>query len=110
MINYWHSILIIVVVAIVTMAIRFLPFILFPENKEVPGYLLYLSKVLPAAVMGMLVVYCFRNTEIIEAPHGIPEMIASAIVIASYIWKKNFLISIGVGTVAYMILIQMVFV
>lgn len=110
MYNYWHSFGIVAVAAIVTIAIRFLPFILFPENREVPGWLIYLSKVLPAAVMGMLVVYCFKNTQIIDYPHGIPEIIATVVVVASYVWKKNFLVSIAMGTVLYMVLVQLIFV
>lgn len=105
-----HSAGIVAIAALVTIAIRFLPFILFPESREVPKFLTYLSHVLPAAIMGMLVVYCFRNTNIIVAPHGIPELIATVIVVGSYLWKKNFLISIATGTVVYMILVQMVFV
>ena len=110
MINVGHSVGIVAVAAAVTMAIRFLPFILFPENREVPKYLIYLSRVLPAAVMGMLVVYCYRNTEILIGSHGIPELIATIAVVGSYIWKKNFLISIAIGTILYMILVQLVFI
>ena len=106
----WHSILIVAVAAAVTMALRFIPFLVFPENKPLPKILVYLSNVLPAAIMGMLVVYCFRNTSIAESPHGIPELIAAAIVAGLYVWKKNFLISIAAGTVAYMLLVQLVFV
>lgn len=107
--NVLHSAGIVAVASLVTMLIRFLPFILFPENREVPPILTYLSKVLPPAVMGMLVVYCFKNVSFISAPFGLPELIASAVVAGLYIWKKNILISIGAGTVLYMVLVQMVF-
>jgi len=109
MTNTLHSIGIIGVASIVTILIRFLPFVLFPENREVPVLLTYLSKVLPPAVMGMLVVYCFKNVSFISAPFGLPELIASAVVAGLYIWKKNILISIGAGTVLYMVLVQMIF-
>lgn len=105
-----HSVGIVAVASIVTIAIRFLPFIIFPEDKELPGLLVYFSKVLPAAIMGMLVVYCFKNVEVLESPHALPEIIAGLVVIASYIWKKNYLLSIGVGTVLYMVLVQLIFV
>ena len=108
--NFVHSTEIVAIASLVTIAIRFLPFILFPESREVPKFLTYLSNVLPAAIMGMLVVYCFRNTDVVAAPHALPEIIATAMVVGSYLWKKNFLISIAVGTVLYMVLIQMVFI
>lgn len=108
-IDILHSGAIVAVAAIVTMLIRFLPFILFPENKEVPKLLTYLSTVLPAAVMGMLVVYCFKGVSFIKTPYALPEIIATLVVAGLYIWKKNILISIGAGTVLYMILVQMVF-
>lgn len=110
MTNTIHSAEIVAIASLVTIAIRFLPFILFPESREVPKFLTYLSKVLPAAIMGMLVVYCFRNIDIMSAPYALPEIIATAIVIGSYLWKKNFLVSIAIGTVIYMILVQMVFI
>lgn len=105
-----HSALIVAIASIVTIAIRFIPFILFPENKEVPKLLTYLSNVLPPAIMGMLVVYCFKNISFITAPHGVPEAIATAVTALLYIWKKNILISIAVGTVLYMLLVQVVFI
>ena len=108
--DFTHSVAIVAVAAVVTIALRFLPFILFPESREVPKLLVYLSNVLPAAIMGMLVVYCFKGVSIIEAPHAIPEIIATGVVIASYLWKKNFLISIAVCTILYMFLVQMVFI
>ncbi|MBQ0027761.1 MAG: AzlD domain-containing protein [Lachnospiraceae bacterium] len=108
--NVMHSAWIVAVASLVTIAIRFLPFILFPESREVPKFLTYLSNVLPAAIMGMLVVYCFRNTDVVAFPYAIPEILATAVVVGSYLWKKNFLISIAVGTVLYMILVQLVFI
>lgn len=108
--NVMHSAWIVAVASLVTIAIRFLPFILFPESREVPKFLTYLSNVLPAAIIGMLVVYCFRNTDVVAFPYAIPEILATAVVVGSYLWKKNFLISIAVGTVLYMILVQLVFI
>ena len=104
-----HSIGIVAVASIVTAAIRFIPFVLFPENKQLPKVLIFLSNVLPASVMGMLLVYCFRNTNVSVHPFALPEIIASAVVAASYVWKRNILVSIATGTVLYMILVQFVF-
>ena len=88
---------------------RFLPFLLFPDSKPVPKVVEYLGRTLPAAMMGLLVVYCLRNVDIVAAPHGIPELIALAAVTALHLWKRNVLLSIGVGTALYMVLVQAVF-
>ena len=88
---------------------RFLPFLLFPDSKPVPKVVEYLGRTLPAAMMGLLVVYCLRNVDIVAAPPGIPELIALAAVSALHLWKRNVLLSIGVGTVLYMVLVQAVF-
>jgi branched-subunit amino acid transport protein AzlD len=103
------SVLIIVVVGITTFATRVIPFLVFPKGKEIPKTIQYLGKVLTPAVIGMLVVYCLRDTSILAAPYGIPELIAVLTVVILHIWKRNNLISIGVGTVLYMVLIQAVF-
>ena len=103
------SFLIILVVAITTFATRVIPFLFFPKGKEIPKTIQYLGKVLTPAVIGMLVVYCLKNTAIVKAPYGIPELIAVVAVVALHLWKRNNLLSIGVGTVLYMVLIQVVF-
>ena len=102
------SFLIILVVAITTFATRVIPFLVFPKGKEVPSIIHYLGKVLTPAVIGMLVVYCLKGTQIMAAPHGIPELISVMTVAVLHIWKRNNLLSIGVGTVLYMFLIQVV--
>ena len=99
----------ILAVAAGTMLTRFLPFVLFPADKPTPKYIRYLGKVLPAAVFGMLVVYCLKNVQILSGSHGLPEAIAIAVVAALHLWKKNTLLSIAVGTVCYMLLVQLVF-
>ena len=99
----------ILAVAAGTMLTRFLPFLLFPAGKPTPKYIQYLGRVLPAAVFGMLVVYCLKNVQILSGSHGLPEAIAIAVVAALHLWKKNTLLSIAVGTVCYMLLVQLVF-
>ncbi len=108
MIDYQHSLMIILVAAAVTFLIRVLPFIMFIGSTPAP--VVYLSNVLPYAIMGMLVVYCLKSTPVLEAPHGLPELIAIALIIALHKWKHNTLLSIVAGTAAYMLLVQMVFV
>ena len=99
----------ILVVAAGTVLTRSLPFLLFPAGKPTPKYIQYLGKVLPAAVFGMLVVYCLKNVQILSGSHGLPEAIAIAVVAVLHLWKKNTLLSIAVGTVCYMLLVQLVF-
>lgn len=109
MIDVRHSVALIAVMAIVTAALRFLPYLLFPEGKQAPRVITYLSGVLPSAVIGMLVVYCFKDVHILSGSHGLPELIALAAVAGSYVWKRNTLLSILGGTVVYMLLVQLVF-
>ena len=99
----------IAVAALVTAATRFLPFLIFGSGKKTPDIIVYLGKVLPYAIMGMLVVYCMKNVSIADAPHGLPELIACVAVAVLHIWKRNTLLSIAVGTIGYMLLVQFVF-
>ena len=103
-----HAAALVAVIALVTAGLRFLPFLIF-RGRQTPAFISYLGRVLPYAIMGMLVVYCLRNTSITAAPHGIPELIATALVVGLHIWKKNTLLSIIAGTVCYMVLVQGVF-
>jgi branched-subunit amino acid transport protein AzlD len=104
-----HSALMIAVMALVTAALRFLPFLIFGENRKTPPLISYLGRVLPYAIMGMLVVYCLKDVSFLKAPFGIPEIIGCAVVTLLHIWKRNTLLSIGAGTVCYMLLVQFIF-
>lgn len=99
----------IAVIALVTMGLRFLPFLIFGENRTTPPIIAYLGQILPYAIMGMLVVYCLKDVTLLTAPFGIPEAIACALVVILHIWKRNTLLSIGGGTLCYMLLIQFLF-
>ncbi len=88
---------------------RFLPFLAFPSGKPTPKYIQYLGKVLPAAVFGLLVVYCLKNVSLFSGSHGIPELISIAVVVLLHLWKRQMLLSIAGGTVCYMLLVQLVF-
>lgn len=101
-----ETLIIMVVVTIATILTRALPFILFPEHKKTPKYILYLGKVLPLTIVGMLVVYCLKDVSILSGSHGIPEMIAIIVIVLLHLWKENTLLSIGVGTVLYMFILQ----
>ena len=105
-----QSIITILAVVLGTVATRVLPFIVFPADRKPPRYIQYLGKVLPAAVIGLLVIYCLKDTTFLSGWHGLPEMISILCIVAIYIWKKNALLCILSGTVIYMILVQFVFV
>lgn len=104
-----HSIGIIAVAAVVTLLIRAIPFVVFGGKREVPATVTYLGKVLPPAIMVILVIYCIKGIHLFAGNHGIPELLSIAVVAGLHIWKKNTLLSIATGTVLYMILVQVVF-
>ena len=103
-----HTFLLIAVIAVVSYLLRSLPFLVFSGGKT-PAFITYLGTVLPYAIMGMLVVYCLKDTTVLSWPYGIPELLACAVVVLLHLWRKNTLLSIGVGTAFYMVLIQLVF-
>jgi len=104
-----HTWLTIAVICLVTIAIRFLPFLIFNKKRQTPNSIEKLSKILPSAVMGMLVVYCFRDLRFAAPADYLPALIASLVVGVLYVWRRNTLISILCGTVSYMMLVQFVF-
>ena len=103
-----HSAWLVAVIAAVTALLRFLPFWIF-AGRETPKFIAYLGKVLPFAVMGMLVVYCLRGVSFVSGTHGIPELVSVALVVLLHLWRRNTLLSILGGTVCYMLLVQLVF-
>lgn len=104
-----QQIMTITVVVLGTMTTRFLPFFVFPENKKTPDYIQYIGKVLPAAVIGMLVIYCFKDVSFLSGTRGIPELLGVLVVVLLHLWKRNMLLSIALGTIVYMLLVQTVF-
>ena len=104
-----HDVWLILVGVLVTMATRFIPFLIFGENRKTPPIIEYLGKVLPCAIMGMLVVYCLKGMSFLRSPYGLPELIACAVTAGLHVWKRSSLLSIGGGTVCYMLLVQLVF-
>lgn len=104
-----QQIITILVVVLGTMLTRFLPFLIFPAGKPTPRYIRYLGRVLPAAVFGMLIIYCLKNVSIFTGSHALPELISIAVVVALHLWKRQMLLSIAGGTVCYMLLVQLVF-
>ncbi|MDD6214184.1 MAG: branched-chain amino acid transporter permease [Firmicutes bacterium] len=95
--------------SLATILTRFLPFLIFSPARPTPKYIQFLGKALPSAIFAMLFVYCLRNVTIIGGSHGIPELISILIIVAVHLKKRNMLLSIAVGTVCYMLLVQFVF-
>lgn len=107
--SFSDQVLTIAICAAMTMATRFVPFLLFRPGKALPAYVQYLGKALPAAVFAMLVVYCLRNVDMTGGTYGLPEWIATAVTCALHVWKRNMMLSMVVGTAVYMILVQRIF-
>ena len=106
----YQSIITLGIIALITLALRVIPFLLFPENKKTPKYVLYLGKVLPHTITGMLVIYCLKDITLLSYPYGLPEILSIALIIILHIWKRSTLLSIGAGTLVYMFLLQNIFI
>lgn len=104
-----QQLLTVAVVALGTMVTRFLPFLVFPAGKETPKFIQYLGKALPGAVFGLLLVYCLKHVSFLTGSHGLPEIIAIAVVAGLHLWKRQMLLSVAGGTICYMLLVQLVF-
>ncbi len=101
-----QSLIIIITIAITTFITRVIPFILFPDNKETPNFIIYLGKVLPYSAIGMLVIYCIKDVSFTDTPFGLPEIISIVVIALLHKWKKNTLLSVGGGTILYMFIVQ----
>ena len=104
-----EMLLMVLAVALGTQITRWLPFLLFPENRQPPAVARQLGPLLPPAVMGRLVVYCLKYVTPLAFPYGAPEAIAIAVTALLHGWKRNVLLSIAGGTAVYMLLVQVVF-
>lgn len=107
--DYMHAIIIILVMGAVTLAARLLPMLIFGRGEKVPDVILYLGKVVPYAAMGLLIVHCLRNVSVSSGSHALPEAIALAAVEGTYIWKRNTILGVVLGTALYMTLVRTVF-
>ena len=104
-----HAAALVAVIAGVTALLRFAPFAIFGGGRPTPRYILYLARVLPCAIMAMLVVYCLLGADPLGPTHALPELLAGAAVVGLQLWRKNTLLSIAGGTALYMMLVQLVF-
>lgn len=92
-----------------TMATRFIPFLIFSSHRPLPEYIKYLGKLLPSALFGLLVVFSLKNTTVLSGNHGIPELISVLTVIIIHLWKRQMILSVAVGTIVHMVLVQFLF-
>lgn len=107
---FWQQVATILICAAGTMTTRFLPFLIFKPGSRLPSYVKYLGKALPSAVFALLVVYCLKDVSLLKGFHGIPEALALALTVAVHLWKRQMLLSMALGTLCYMGLVQYVFV
>lgn len=99
----------IAVMAVVTFLTRALPFLLFDRGSSPPKLVLYLGRVLPPAIIAMLIIYCLKDLSFLSLGGWAPQLISVAAVVALHLWKHNNLLSIFGGTILYMVLVQTVF-
>jgi len=104
-----YFILMVVVASVCTILLRAFPFLLFGGKREIPDIIHYLGRVLPPAIMVILVIYCMKGISFLTSPYGLPELLSVVIVVLLHVWKRNILLSVGIGTALYMFLIQVVF-
>lgn len=107
--SFKQQLITVAVIILATVIMRFLPFVLFPDNKPTPKFIHYLGVVLPAAVFGLLMIYALKGVDLFSGGHGIPELLAIAATAAVHLLKKQMLLSISAGTICYMLLVQFVF-
>ncbi len=94
------------IIALATLFIRAAPFILFPKAQKTPPFIRYLGRMLPHAVMGMLVVYCFKAVNLTRPPYGIPEVLSALAAMGLHLLKRSVILSIAASTILYMVLLK----
>lgn len=102
-----QRIITIAVIVMGTVLTRAIAFIAFPSGRKTPAYVRYLGRVLPAAALGMLVIYCLKDVNLLAGTHGIPELVSLAVVAGLHLWRKNMFLSIAAGTACYMLLVNL---
>lgn len=92
-----------------TILTRFIPFLLFPEHKELPTWLIKLGDRLPYASLGMLVVYALKDIKLTQTPFGASEIISLMCITLIHKAFKNTLVSIFSGLVIYLVCVNLLF-
>ncbi|MBR5509985.1 MAG: AzlD domain-containing protein [Lachnospiraceae bacterium] len=104
-----HAAVIVIIVALCTLFTRLLPFLVFGRKGEPSPMIQFLGKALPPSVIAILVIYCIKNINFLLPSSIIPQAISITLVVVLHIWKRNNLLSISLGTICYMFLIQYIF-
>lgn len=95
------------IIALATLLVRAAPFVLFPKAEKAPPFIRYLGRVLPQAVMGMLVVYCFKAVDFLKYPYGLPEVLAALAAGGLFLLRRSVILSIAASTALYMVLLRL---
>ena len=109
MTDYRHAMIVIAVMGLAVLSTRIVSVLIFGRGERVPEFILYLGRVVPYTAMGLLIVYCLRDMPVLDAPHGLPEIISLTVVTVTYLWKRNTILSVVAGTALYMFLVQSIF-
>jgi len=96
----------IALMAVITALIRFLPFIIFQNDKTTPEIIKNLGKVLPYAIISMLVIFCLKSVDFKGPSHGLPELFSILVIVLIHFWKKNTILSILTGTICYVVIVN----
>lgn len=104
-----RALIMIIIMGAATFATRIVPVLIFGRKDKVPEFILYLGRTVPYTAMGLLIVYCLKDVSLLSGTHTLPEIISLAVVTATYLWKRNTVASVALGTVCYMMLVQKVF-
>lgn len=102
-----QTLITVLIVAAVTLGTRLCSFVLFPSGKKAPAFITWLSGQLPRAVMAMLVIYCIKDVRFTTVGQWLPTLLSVGITAALHLWKRQMMISIPGGTIAYMLLIRL---
>lgn len=104
----FNAVILVIVIAVVTMLLRFLPFAIFSGRRKASKYIMYLGDILPSAIIGMLIVYCLRSVDFTAAAEWLPSVISVFAVLGLHIWKHNTILSIVGGTLLHMFLVRII--
>jgi branched-subunit amino acid transport protein AzlD len=107
MLTNTQAIILIGMASLATILNRSLPFILLNKHRN-NKYIVYLGKVLPYSIIGLLMIYSIKDISVMAMPFGLPEIIA--IILTGFIHRlfRNNLISIGLGTAIYLIIVNII--
>ncbi|MCF0160098.1 MAG: AzlD domain-containing protein [Bacteroidaceae bacterium] len=107
MINVPHSLLLVAIASLVTLALRLFPFILFGRNGQMPPAIKTIADRLPPAIIAVLVIYCLKGQFLTINKESLAAALAIVVIIPVHRFKRNTLLSIAAGTLVYMALLRM---